>query len=76
MTTLEDREFVERMREQPISTDPFDGEYYRLYGTRLTRLCDLAMRGVELGEHPEGCRCPNNGGGDCEWCKIAEGDNQ
>ena len=20
---------------------------------------------------PQGCTCPNNGGGDCEWCESA-----
>lgn len=25
-----------------------------------------------LTEHPEGCLCPNNGGGDCAWCQAAD----
>lgn len=22
---------------------------------------------------PEGCKCGNNGGGDCEWCQVYYG---
>lgn len=27
---------------------------------------------ILLTDHPEGCMCPNNGGGDCEWCQLAD----
>lgn len=23
-------------------------------------------------DHPEGCLCPNNGGGDCDWCQLVD----
>ena len=49
-----------------------DAAVFALIVRAVNEYEDLRDAGKILIKHPEGCRCPNNGGGDCEWCEAAE----
>lgn len=37
-----------------------------------SKINDIAEAALHIIDHPEGCRCGNNGGADCDFCLFAE----
>ncbi len=42
----------------------------------MARLDDEIAKAFAYEVEPRGCLCPNNGGGDCEWCLAYKAGDQ
>ena len=51
-------------------------EWYHKQFSEMQKKKDAEIKTLKehieyLLDEPQGCTCPNNGGGDCDWCMVA-----